>query len=104
MKSNEKQKKLASQICISDQSEEAFRSTSLGFLNEKLDRLASWVGTSVASAFFASVERYSCVNLRTSESDDENEEEAKDHPLKLTNLQVNSDSTNNRSSVDNLPV
>ncbi|KAI8030357.1 hypothetical protein LOK49_LG01G01752 [Camellia lanceoleosa] len=75
-----------------------------GFLNEKLDRLATWVGTSVASAFFASLERCSCVNLTTSESDDENEEEAKDRPLKLTNLQVNSDSTNNRSSVDNLPV
>ncbi|CAL5400061.1 unnamed protein product [Camellia sinensis] len=38
---------------------------------------------SVASTFFASLERCSCVNLTTSESDDENEEEAKDHPLKL---------------------
>ncbi|KAK2992763.1 hypothetical protein RJ640_023276 [Escallonia rubra] len=72
---------------------------------EKLDRLANWVGTSVASAFFASLERCSCVNLSTSDTDDEDEEEAKDRPLMLTNLSANAHTTaNNATSVENLPV
>ncbi|XP_057489757.1 uncharacterized protein LOC130775654 [Actinidia eriantha] len=75
-----------------------------GFLNEKLDRLAMWVGTSVASAFFTSLERCACVNLTTSESDDEDEEDAKDRPLMFTNHQINVDNANNRTSVDDLPV
>ncbi|KAK1308002.1 hypothetical protein QJS10_CPA09g01615 [Acorus calamus] len=54
-----------------------------GFLTcDKLDRMATWVGTSVASAFFASLERCSCINLST--TDFEDEEEAKDRPLMLT--------------------
>ncbi|KAK3008526.1 hypothetical protein RJ639_013265 [Escallonia herrerae] len=70
---------------------------------EKLDRLANWVGTSVASAFFASLERCSCVNLSTSDTDDE--EEAKDRPLMLTNLSANAHTTtNNATAVENLPV
>ncbi|CAK9155042.1 unnamed protein product [Ilex paraguariensis] len=58
-----------------------------GFMScEKLDRVANWLGTSVASAFFTSLERCSCINLSTSHDadDDENEEEAKDRPLMLT--------------------
>ncbi|KAL6566014.1 hypothetical protein OROHE_005069 [Orobanche hederae] len=50
---------------------------------EKLDRVASWVGTSVATAFFASLERCSCIHLSTDDADDE-DEEAKDRPLMLT--------------------
>ncbi|KAF9687935.1 hypothetical protein SADUNF_Sadunf02G0144900 [Salix dunnii] len=50
---------------------------------EKLDRVASWVGVNVASAFFASLERCSCINLNTTDLEDE--EEAKDRPLMLTN-------------------
>uniref|UniRef100_A0A6N2L2D2 Uncharacterized protein n=1 Tax=Salix viminalis TaxID=40686 RepID=A0A6N2L2D2_SALVM len=50
---------------------------------EKLDRVASWVGVNVASAFFASLERCSCINLNT--TDFEDDEEAKDRPLMLTN-------------------
>lgn len=74
---------------------------------EKLDRLATWVGTSVASAFFASLERCGCVNLTTSDSDDE-DEEAKDRPLMLTKLgssmsTISTISTDSRT-VDNLPV
>ncbi|KAK1267233.1 hypothetical protein QJS04_geneDACA000485 [Acorus gramineus] len=49
---------------------------------EKLDRMANWVGASVASAFFASLERCSCINLST--TDVEDEAEAKDRPLMLT--------------------
>ncbi|KAL3604235.1 hypothetical protein D5086_005094 [Populus alba] len=49
---------------------------------EKLDRVASWVGVNVASAFFASLERCSCINLNT--TDPEDDEEARDRPLMLT--------------------
>ncbi|KAK6919951.1 hypothetical protein RJ641_015855 [Dillenia turbinata] len=48
---------------------------------EKLDRMANWVGASVASAFFASLERCSCINLST--GDVEDEDEPKDRPLML---------------------
>ncbi|KAK7349413.1 hypothetical protein VNO77_06762 [Canavalia gladiata] len=35
-----------------------------GFMScDKLDRVANWVGTNVVSAFFASLERCSCINL-----------------------------------------
>ncbi|KAL7203157.1 hypothetical protein ACSBR2_016463 [Camellia fascicularis] len=58
-----------------------------GFMScEKLDRMANWVGTSVASAFFASLERCACINLSTSHDDAEDDEEAKDRPLMLTKL------------------
>ncbi|KAK6794658.1 hypothetical protein RDI58_008111 [Solanum bulbocastanum] len=73
---------------------------------EKLDGLARWFGTSVASAFFASLERCSCVNLNTSESDDEEEEEAKERPLMISALPSHLDScaaTTNPTSADNLP-
>ncbi|RVW29515.1 hypothetical protein CK203_077418 [Vitis vinifera] len=47
--------------------------------------MATWVSTSVASAFFASLERCSCINLSTTDmDDDDNGEEAKDRPLMLT--------------------
>lgn len=76
-----------------------------------LDGLARWFGTSVASAFFASLERCACVNLTTYDSD-EDEEEAKDRPLMLTNLQtcssVSSSTVNvnnvHPTSADSLPV
>ncbi|PWA58125.1 hypothetical protein CTI12_AA402930 [Artemisia annua] len=50
--------------------------------------MANWIGNSVASAFFTSLERCSCINLSTShdeyDEDNYNEEEAKDRPLMLT--------------------
>ncbi|ESR58049.1 hypothetical protein CICLE_v10022804mg [Citrus x clementina] len=46
---------------------------------DKLDRVANWVGANVATAFFASLERCSCINLSTAEFEDE--DEAKDRPL-----------------------
>lgn len=56
-----------------------------GFIScEKLDRMANWVGHGVASAFFASLERCSCINLSTSHDDADDDEEAKDRPLMLT--------------------
>lgn len=58
-------------------------------MEENTTSLATWLGTSVASAFFASMERFSCINVNTTEliDDDEDDEEAKDRPLMLTNLQ-----------------
>ncbi|KAK9122198.1 hypothetical protein Syun_019815 [Stephania yunnanensis] len=56
---------------------------------EKLDKMANWVGASVASAFFASLERCSCINLTT--HDFEDDEEAKDRPLMLANPVVHDD-------------
>jgi hypothetical protein len=50
-----------------------------------MESWASWVGSSVTSAFFASLERCSCINLSTDGDDDnEDEEEAKDAPLILS--------------------
>ncbi|KAK1292883.1 hypothetical protein QJS10_CPB17g02613 [Acorus calamus] len=46
----------------------------------RLDRVAAWVGYGVAAAFFASLERCSCINLTTAEEDDEGED-SKDVPL-----------------------
>ncbi|KAB5527218.1 hypothetical protein DKX38_021065 [Salix brachista] len=48
----------------------------------QLNRVADWVGTNVAAAFFASLERCSCINLNTADLEDD--EEAKDRPLMLT--------------------
>jgi hypothetical protein len=60
---------------------------------QRLGGVASCFGASVASAFFASLERCSCINLSTSDDDaDVDEEEAKDRPLMQTNLQVVQDS------------
>ncbi|XP_039792029.1 uncharacterized protein LOC120657692 [Panicum virgatum] len=39
-----------------------------------MESWATWVGTSVASAFFASLERCSCINLSTDDDDEEEEE------------------------------
>ncbi|XP_028779855.1 uncharacterized protein LOC114736231 [Neltuma alba] len=46
---------------------------------DKLDRVASWFGSNVASAFFASLERCSCINLSTTDNDED--EDAHDRPL-----------------------
>ncbi|KAJ0797481.1 hypothetical protein HanPI659440_Chr04g0174331 [Helianthus annuus] len=57
---------------------------------DKIDRVANWIGNSVASAFFTSLERCSCINLSTSHDEIEDaddgydDEEAKDRPLMLT--------------------
>jgi len=55
-------------------------------LYEKMEGYALWVATGVASAFFASLERCSCIHLHTTEeeddsSDDEDPDETKDRPL-----------------------
>ncbi|XP_034704102.1 uncharacterized protein LOC117928307 [Vitis riparia] len=60
-----------------------------------LNGMATWVSTNVASAFFASLERCSCINLSTTDmDDDDNGEEAKDRPLMLTSESPKSDVVN----------
>ncbi|KAB2001059.1 hypothetical protein ERO13_D12G249000v2 [Gossypium hirsutum] len=77
-----------------------------------LSYMAAWLGSSVAQAFFASLERCSCINLST--SDDADDSEAHDLPLMFTNCSSISSSSvtsipnnnNNTPSNDvvNLPV
>ncbi|GJV93375.1 hypothetical protein Tco_1541188 [Tanacetum coccineum] len=71
------------------ESSSASANPSCGIIScDKIDRMANWIGNSVASAFFTSLERCSCINLSTShdeyDDDNDNEEEAKDRPLMLT--------------------
>ncbi|GMH18345.1 hypothetical protein Nepgr_020186 [Nepenthes gracilis] len=49
--------------------------------------VANYVGSTVVSAFFASLERCSCIDLGTSDLDDEEEEEeeSKERPLMMSN-------------------
>lgn len=85
---------------------------------DKVDGLARWFGMSVVAAFFASLERCSCVNLTTFDTDDDDmDEEAKDRPLMLTTFPSFGSTTssvaanhnnvnlaNPPPSVENLPV
>lgn len=75
-----------------------------GFISyERLNGMACWLGTSVASAFFASLERCSCINLSTSEDDTDDPAEAND--LTLMNGCPNStDTSSDACSVSNLTV
>ncbi|KAJ9173757.1 hypothetical protein P3X46_016863 [Hevea brasiliensis] len=49
---------------------------------ENLNQVANWVSTTVISAFFSSLERFSCVNVAT--DDDDNEDEAQDRPFAIS--------------------
>ncbi|KAK4742390.1 hypothetical protein SAY87_000391 [Trapa incisa] len=40
----------------------------------KIDQLTAWLGATLASAFFSSLERFSCVNLSTIDYDDDEDE------------------------------
>ncbi|KAH1089795.1 hypothetical protein J1N35_017052 [Gossypium stocksii] len=70
----------------------------------------SWLGTSVAQAFFVSLERFACINLST--SDDAEDSEAHDRPLMFSSFNSVSSSVISRavnnhapaSDVANLPV
>jgi hypothetical protein len=59
-----------------------------------MESWATWVGASVSSAFFASLEHCSCINLSTDDDDDrDGEEEAKDRPLILSSAPRHEDAT-----------
>lgn len=42
---------------------------------QKLDRMANWVGNSVVTIFFASLERCYCINLSTTHDDIDEEDD-----------------------------
>ncbi|KAJ8446236.1 hypothetical protein Cgig2_016007 [Carnegiea gigantea] len=81
----------------------------------KLYMVANYVGAGVVAAFFASLERCSCINLSTSDyDDDEDEEEGMDRSLMFTNSTRHDDgrhalpapppsNSNAPTSVDSLP-
>ncbi|PUZ78353.1 hypothetical protein GQ55_1G445900 [Panicum hallii var. hallii] len=71
-----------------------------------MESWATWVGTSVASAFFASLERCSCINLSTDDDDDDRdeEEEAKDRPLILSSAPRHDDATAASKPTDHSPL
>ncbi|KAJ7004291.1 Fiber protein [Populus alba x Populus x berolinensis] len=49
---------------------------------ENLNNVANWVSATVVSAFFSSLERFSCVNVSTTDPDDDDDDD--DRPLALT--------------------
>lgn len=53
---------------------------------ETIDQVTSWFSATVSSAFFSSLERFSCVNVATMDADDDDDDEASHRPLALTNL------------------
>ncbi|KAG8080495.1 hypothetical protein GUJ93_ZPchr0293g2869 [Zizania palustris] len=57
---------------------------------EKLEGYATWVGASIVSLFFTSMERCACIHLHTvdDDGDDYDPEEAKDRPLMLSRPQA----------------
>ncbi|CAN1187658.1 hypothetical protein LINPERPRIM_LOCUS31962 [Linum perenne] len=63
---------------------------------EGINNMASWVSTTVITAFFSSLERFSCVNIQTADNDDD-DDEGDVRPLRFL-------STNSRDTVDELPV
>lgn len=62
----------------------------------------SWFGTSVAQAFFSSLQRCYCINLST--SDDVKDSEAHDRPLMFTGYSsTSSSSVSSRLDINNRP-
>ncbi|KAL8148450.1 hypothetical protein AgCh_005715 [Apium graveolens] len=75
--------------------------------SDMINNLANWLGLSVSSAFFASLDQFSCVHLNTADSDDEDDdEESNARPLTLTILPSPSvsPSATPTESVTKLPV
>ncbi|KAK8472793.1 hypothetical protein PHAVU_002G328908 [Phaseolus vulgaris] len=40
-----------------------------------IDQVAMWLGSTVSSAFFSSLERFSCVNVATSDPDNDDDDD-----------------------------
>lgn len=75
---------------------------------EKLDQMATWVGSTVSSAFFSSLERFSCVNVATSDPDND-EDDDDDYSVSTTATTTTTvdnpnSSVQNTNDVANLPV
>ena len=77
---------------------------------EKIDQMATWLGSTVSSAFFSSLERFSCVNVATSDPD--NDEDDDDYSVTTTTTTTTDNNpdpsaqVNGHDSTDvaNLPV
>lgn len=73
---------------------------------EKIDQMATWLGSTVSSAFFSSLERFSCVNVATSDPDNDDDDDD-DYSVSTTaTATVNNpnSSVQNSNDVANLPV
>ncbi|GAU11827.1 hypothetical protein TSUD_75780 [Trifolium subterraneum] len=77
-----------------------------------IDQVATWVGSTVSSAFFSSLERFSCVNVATSDPED-NDEDDEDYASAIntptaattpTAANNPNSSAQNTNDVSNLPV
>jgi hypothetical protein len=73
---------------------------------EKLDQMATWVGSTVSSAFFSSLERFSCVNVTTSDPPDNDEDDDYSDSVTTTTTTVNNPdpSVKTPNDITNLPV
>lgn len=66
-----------------------------------LDRVAGWVGGGIAAVFFASLERCSCVNVRTNDDLlDDDEERDSEAPLMFDDGNCNGHSTTGIAGVE----
>ncbi|KAE9607633.1 hypothetical protein Lalb_Chr09g0332101 [Lupinus albus] len=48
---------------------------------DTIDHVATWVGSTVSSAFFSSLERFSCVNVSTSDPDNDDDDDDGDYSI-----------------------
>ncbi|PRQ16632.1 hypothetical protein RchiOBHm_Chr7g0186341 [Rosa chinensis] len=72
---------------------------------ETIDSVAGWVSATVSSAFFSSLERFSCVNVATTDADeDDDDDEAAHRPLALTDLTHPDQQHHHANDVAQLPV
>ncbi|KAF7816673.1 uncharacterized protein G2W53_030642 [Senna tora] len=79
------------------------------FSSETFNGMANWFGSSLASAFFASLDRWSCVNVSTSDDVDDDNEDDNDSSVILSNsgslnLSHHGPSPADKNDVANLPV
>ncbi|CAL5214997.1 unnamed protein product [Lathyrus oleraceus] len=73
---------------------------------EKIDQMATWVGSTVSSAFFSSLERFSCVNVATSDpdNDEDDDDDYSGSTTATTTVDNPNSSVQNTNDVANLPV
>ncbi|KAJ7945081.1 UDP-N-acetylmuramate--L-alanine ligase [Quillaja saponaria] len=74
---------------------------------EKIDQMATWVGSTVSSAFFSSLERFACVNVSTSDPDNDDHDDddgANDRHFTVTNPTTDNVNGHHPNDVANLPV
>ncbi|KAL5052800.1 hypothetical protein RYX36_033482, partial [Vicia faba] len=73
---------------------------------EKIDQMATWLGSTVSSAFFSSLERFSCVNVATSDpyNDEDDDDDYSVSTTATTAVNNPNTSVQNTNDVANLPV